>query len=139
MTLEDQPSDSLLAAMAKTWIPVENHAFIRRITTAIGVSHYEAVAGADKPHVIARRRDGRPALHIYYGYTNGFTCQDEIIRVAGSEVGCGPSSRTGTWYVEHPINQVRTSGERSRDVRREAGFCDCGMQLSLTGVCSSCD
>ena len=31
------------------------------------------------------------------------------------------------------------AGKRSGDVRREGRFCTCGMQLSLTGVCVSCD
>jgi hypothetical protein len=34
---------------------------------------------------------------------------------------------------------VRPGNARSADVRREAAFCDCGMQKSVTGVCSSCD
>ena len=118
---------------------VENHQFIRQITTAIGIAEYRTVEKADKPYVIARRRDGLPDLHIYYGYTNGFTSEHETVRIAGSGVGRSPSSRKGTWYVEHPTNRVRPGGARSHDVRREAGFCGCGMQLSLTGVCESCD
>jgi hypothetical protein len=123
MTTADQPSDSLLEAMAKARIPAENHEFIRRVTTAIGIAEYRAVV--------------RP----YYGYTNGFTSEHEIVRIAGSGAERARSSRKGTWYVEHPTNRVRLGGEgeRSRDIRREAGFCSCGMQLSLTGVCGNCD
>ena len=139
MTTTDHPSDSLLAAMAKARIPAENHEFIRRFTTAIGIAHYLAVVRPDKPYVIAARRDGLPDLHIYYGYTTGFTSEDEIVRVAGLGAGRAPSSRKGTWYVEHPTNQVRPAGERSRSVRREASYCECGMQLSLTGICGNCD
>ncbi|OBY29616.1 hypothetical protein [Mycolicibacter kumamotonensis] len=139
MYTADQHSDSLLAALAKAKIPSDNHEFIRKFTTAIGIAGYRTVEEADKPYVIASRRDGRPDLHIYYGYTNGFTSEDEIVRIAGSGVGRSPSSRKGTWYVEHPTNRVRAGSERSRDVRREAGFCACGMQLSLTGACASCD
>lgn len=135
----DQPSDSLLAALAKARIPAANHEFIQRFTAGVGIADYRAVVRPDKPYVIAKRRDSLPDLHIYYGYTNGFGSRDEIIRVAGNDAVSGPSSRKGTWYIEHPINQVRPGGERSRDVRREAGSCECGMQLSLTGVCASCD
>lgn len=139
MTTPAQPPDSLLAALAKARIPVENHEFIRRFTTAIGIAEFRAVDWSDKPYVVAKRRDGLPDLHIYYGYTTGFTSADEVARTAGDGAVCQPSSRKGTWYVEHPTNQVRPGGERSRSVRREAGFCSCGMQLSLTGTCGSCD
>jgi len=125
--------------MAKAKIPAENHEFIRRITTASGITEYRAVERADKPYVIATRRDGLPDLHIFSGYTTGFTSKDEIVRIAGSGAGCAPSPRSGTWYVKHPTHRVRPGGERARDVRREAGFCSCGMQLSLTGICSNCD
>jgi len=66
----------------------------------------------------------RPDLRIYYGYTNGFTSEHEIVRIAGSGAERARSSRKGTWYVEHPTNRVRLGGEgeRSRDIRREAGF-----------------
>lgn len=139
MTIQDQPPDSLLAALAKAKIPTDNHDFIRRFTATMGIAEYRAMPLAAKPYVIAKRLDGGPDLHIYWGYTTGFTSDDEVVWAAGSGVGRGPSSRKGTWYVEHPLTQVRPGSERSKDVRREAGFCDCGMQLSLTGVCSSCD
>lgn len=139
MTEQANSSDSLLAALAKARIPAENHEFIRQFTTAVGVTEFRAVESSDKPHVIAKRPDGLPDLHIYYGYTTGFTSASEGIRAVGDGATSRPSSRRGTWYVEHPTNQVRPSGERSGNVRREAGFCSCGMQLSLTGSCSSCD
>jgi hypothetical protein len=135
----DEASDSFLAALAKARIPAENHEFIRRITTAIGIAEFRTVEKVDKPYVVATRRDGLQDLHIYYGYTTGFTSGEEVVRTAGAGVGRGPSSRKGTWYVEHPTTRVRPGGERSGDVRRAAGFCDCGMQLSLTGICDSCD
>lgn len=139
MNTADQPTDSFVAALAKARIPVENHGFIRRFTTTIGIAEYRAVVGPDKPYVVATRRDGLPNLHIYYGYTDGFTSEDEIVEAAGAGAERAPSSGKGIWYVAHPINRVRHGGEGSRDVRREAGFCDCGMQLSLTGVCGNCD
>jgi hypothetical protein len=105
---------------------------------AVGITEYRAVVRADKPHVVAARRDGGRDLHIYYGYANGFDSQEEVVRFTGNAVG-KPSSRKGTWYVEHPVNRVSPTGERSRDVRRNGGQCACGMQLSLTGVCVSCD
>jgi hypothetical protein len=138
VTIADQTPDSLLAAMAKAHIPTANHQFIRLITTAVGITEYRAVVSVDKPYVIAKRRDGLPDLHIFHGYTTGFTTEQEIAGVASSGAGHGPGSRKGTWYVEHPDNRVRPSGRRSADVRREGSFCNCGMQLSVTGVCSNC-
>jgi hypothetical protein len=41
--------------------------------------------------------------------------------------------------VAHPTSRLRPGSKRSQDVRREAEFCACGMQKSLTGVCSNCD
>jgi hypothetical protein len=139
VTTTDQPPESLLAAMAKAHIPTENHPFIRRVAAAIGIAEYRAVASPDTPYIVAKRRDGLPDLHIYHGYTTGFVTEQEIAGVAGSGAGRGPSSRKGTWYVEHPENRVRLGGKRSGDVRREGRFCTCGMQLSLTGICVSCD
>lgn len=135
----DGPVDSLLGALSKTRIPVENHEFIREFTSAIGIAEFRVAERTDRPHVVATRTDGLPDLHIHYGYTNGFTSEDEIVLVAGSGVGRAPSSRKGTWYVEHPITRVRRGGDRTRDVRRAAGFCSCGMQLSVTGACDSCE
>ncbi len=125
--------------MAKARIPTENHQFIRDVTSAIGIAEFRAVVSPDKPYVLAKRRDGLPDLHIYHGYTTGFTTEQEIAGVTDSGAGRGPSSRKGTWYVEHPKNRVRLGGKRSGDVRREGSFCGCGMQLSLTGVCVNCD
>lgn len=139
MVKPPESSDSLLAALAKARVPVENHEFIRRFTNAIGVADLQVVDSSDKPHVIAKRRDGLPDLHIYYGYTTGFTSEAEAIGASGAGAVCRPSSRKGTWYVEHPTNRVRPGGERARNIQRKAGFCSCGMQLSLTGSCSSCD
>jgi hypothetical protein len=139
VTIADQTPDSLLAAMAKAHIPTANHQFIRLITAAVGITEYRAVVRVDKPYVIAKRGDGHPDLHIYHGYTTGFTTEQEVAGVTDSGAGYGPSSRKGTWYVEHPDNRVRPVGKRSADVRREGSFCTCGMQLSLTGVCVNCD
>ncbi|MGV0750671.1 hypothetical protein [Mycolicibacter minnesotensis] len=38
--------------------------------------------------------------------------------------------------ADHLLSQ---SVARSRDTRRTADFCPCGMELSLTGICGSCD
>ena len=135
----DEHRDSLPGALAKARVPARNHEFIRAFLQRIGIANLRAVVRDDKPYVIAKRSVGEPDLHIYYGYTTGFLSGDEIRAAAGPDAVGRPSSRKGTWYVEHPINQVRPAGEHSKSVRRQAGFCGCGMQLSLTGACDSCD
>ena len=139
VTTAEQPPDSLLAAMAKARIPADDHQFIRRVTAAIGIAEYRAVVSPDKPYIVAKRRDGLPDLHIYHSYTTGFVTEQEIAGIADRGAGRGPSSRMGTWYVEHTDSRVRLVGKRSGDVRREGMFHTCGMQLSLTGVCANCD
>jgi hypothetical protein len=137
MTAGDEASDSLTEALAQAQIPAENHEFIRQITNAVGIAEYRTVVTSGKSYIKAVRRDGHRNLHISYGYTNGFS-EEELIRIAGDATR-GPSSRKGTWYVEHPLTMVRPGSPRSLDKRREGAFCACGMQLSLTGACSNCD
>jgi hypothetical protein len=139
VTITEQPPESLLAAMAKTRIPTENHQFIRRVAAAIGIAEYRAIVSPDEPHAVAKRCDGLPDLHIFHGYTSGFSTEQEIAGVADNGAGRGPGTREGTWYVEHPTSRVRPASKRSADVRREGHFCSCGMQLSLTRVCANCD
>ena len=140
MSPANQPSDSLTEALAKARIPSENHEFILRFTNDIGIAEYRVVE-ASKTYIKATRRDGRPDLHIYWGYTNGFTSEEEIVGGAGDAAERKTSSRKGTWYVAHPETKVYDGSARTRSAstRREAGFCDCGMQLSWTGVCANCD
>lgn len=136
----DSLSISLDAALSAAGVPAANHDFIRAFTAAVGIDAYHYVNQSGKPYVVATRRDGLRPLHIYYGATNGFYSEEEVIRVAGSAVDRRESgSRKGTWCVEHPVNQSRPPGPRSKDVRREAAICACGMQRSVTGVCPSCD
>ncbi|MCA4725798.1 hypothetical protein [Mycolicibacterium fortuitum] len=131
---------SLAAALSAAGIPSANHDFIRMFTDAVGIDRYRYVDQAGKPYVVATRRDGLRDLYIYYGATNGFYSEDEVIRLAGDEADRRPSgSRKGTWCVEHPVNNSRPPGPQARNVRREGALCECGMQRSLTGVCGSCD
>lgn len=137
MTSERHAAESLTEALSRAAIPTENHSFIREITNAVGIVGYRTVKSSSKTYIRAQRRDGRPDLLIYWGYTNGFS-EEELIRIASGATR-GPNSRDGTWYVEHPLTRVHSGGERSRSKRREADFCDCGMQLSLTGACANCE
>jgi hypothetical protein len=140
MTTADEPPESLISALAKARIPADNHEFIQRMTDAIGIATYRAVAKPDKPYIKAKRLDGRRELHIYHGYTNGFASKDEIVAAMGTGAGCGLSTRKPTWFVKHPLTNVHPGGERSLSVGREADKCDtCHQLMPLTGVCDNCD
>lgn len=139
MTAVDDSTEALTSALAKARVPAANHDFIRRFTSAIGIARYQTMSvDTTKPYVLATRHDRLPPLHIHYGFTSGFVTEAEIVRAAGADVTRAPSSRKGTWYVAHPINQIRPRGDQVKDRRREAGFCSCGMQLSLAGNCDYC-
>jgi hypothetical protein len=133
-----EESDSLISALKKAGIPAGNHDFIRDMVNAVGIAEFRVVDESES-YVIAVRRDGRADLHIHWGYTTGFASEEEIIATVGPRFGRAPSSRKGFWYVEHALTKVGSGGERSKDVRREANFCSCGMQLSVSGICASCD
>jgi hypothetical protein len=131
---------SLTAALRAAGVPRDNDDFIRDLTATVGINSYRFVDQPTRPHVVATRRDGGLPLHIYYGSTNGFYSEEEVISIAGSAADRRASgSRRGTWCVEHPVNQNRPPGPRPRDIRREGAICECGMQRSVTGVCPSCD
>jgi hypothetical protein len=111
VTTHNHPSESLNAAVSAAGIPSANHDFIRMVTDAVGIDRYRYVDQADKPYVIATRRDGLRDLHIYYVATNGLYSEVEVIRIAGDGADRRPSgSRNGTWCVEHPVNQSLPPG-----------------------------
>lgn len=139
MSNEDA-SESLISALNQVRVPLGNHAFIRQIVDGVGIRSFRADVGASKPHVIATRSDGELDLHIYYGYTTRFASEEEVVRILGPEAKRSPSTHPkGTWWVLHPVNAVHDGGGRTKVQRREAGFCACGMQLSLAGSCEYCD
>ena len=130
-------TDSLIGALNKARIASENHGFIRWITECVGATRYVVNDTVDKPHVIATWGNGARNLHIYYGYTTGFASKEEIIELLGNRAE--PQHSKAGWWVPHPENRIYDGSERAKNKGREAGFCGCGMQLSLTGECSSCD
>lgn len=139
MSSEDQ-SDSLISALNKARIDSGNHDYIRRIVQGVGIDRCWANLDTSKPHVIAKRSDGARDLRIYFGYTVGFRDEEEIVRILGSGAHRDEAkSPKGTWWVAHPINAIYDGSERAKNRSREAAFCVCGMQLSLTGACDSCD
>ena len=127
----NSPSDSLIAALSQARIPAASHQFIRHITKAAGIDSYQFVDQAGKPYVIATRSNGLKDLHIYYGATNGFSSEDEVITIAGGDVGRGESSTPkGTWYVLHPVNDARVGGElaATSDVRQHSANAACSCR-----------
>lgn len=139
MSIPDE-TDSLISALHKAKIPAGNYAYIRRIVQGVGVDGCRANLEASQPHVVVKRSDGGRDLHICYGYTTGFPSREEIVGILGPGAPLHRAkSPKGTWWVEHPVNQIYDGSERARNRRREADFCGCGMQLSLSGGCDYCD
>ena len=68
-TAHEQQSDSLIAAIAEVGIPAENHEFIQRFTTAIGIAEYRPVVRSTKSYVLAKRRDGSLPTSTSIGVT----------------------------------------------------------------------
>ena len=134
---------SLLGALSEAGIASDNYAFVPRLMAAVGIFGYRAKK-VDEPYVIATRRDGLPDLRIYFGYTTGFTTEQEASRLAAAlGVEYGPSGKLkGKWYVGHPVNGglgPRMSSARPK--QRETGRCPrCGIyELSVAGTCPGCD
>ena len=84
MSNADDDADSLTSALSKAKFPLENHAFIQRITNAIGISKFRFVPASER-YIAATRSDGRGELRIYSGYTIRFL--DEGSPPRGG--GCG--------------------------------------------------
>jgi hypothetical protein len=138
----DTANDSLTSALSKARIPSANHAFIRKLTDAVGIAGYSVVE-ASQAYIAATRRDGLRELRIHSGYTIGFTTEEEARRVgAGADTIRRSYKLKSTWLVSHP--QHGDLGQRGKSAlasRREAAMCSkgCGYPLSLTGVCDHCD
>ncbi len=132
----------LTSALSKARIPAANHAFIRKLTDAVGIIGYRVVE-ASETYIAATRRDGLCELRIYSGYTIGFATEEEARRVgAGADTIRKSFKLRSTWLVSHP--QHGNLGLRAKSapvVRREATICPegCGYPLPLTGVCDHCD
>ena len=139
MSTADKEPDSLVSALNQVRIPTANHAFIQRITDAIGISGCHAVE-ASTPYVCAFRQEGAGELHIFSGYTRGLT-EAEATRVGVQADVVRQSTANKTWIVSHPEHgDLGSRSGPSRRGQREGAICDgCGEQLPLTGVCYNCD
>lgn len=106
---------TLSDALRAHQIPLENHAAIRRFTSALGITTFVGTS----TYIKAVRRDGGPGLHIAHGYTNGFRSRDEAVEASGT-ASVGVSARgTGQWLVIHPLNSCGTREDRA-DTRQSA-------------------
>lgn len=128
--------DSVEPALRALGFPVENDAFIRRFTDHFGMDDFKPMSS----YVKAVRGDGRKALEIHWGSTNGFASEAEVIAACG-DVSRGPSrDRPGTWRVDHPMqNPGRETGAqlRRRGGRETREVCpECFTERSVSGTCS---
>jgi hypothetical protein len=132
----------MASALSKARIPSANHAFIRKLTDAVGIAGYRVVE-ASEMYIAAERRDGLRELRIHSGYTIGFTTEEEARRVgAGADTIRKSYKLKSTWLVSHPQHgDLGQRGKNAPPSRREAAMCPkgCGIPLPLTGVCDQCD
>lgn len=135
-------ADSLTSALSKAKFPLANHAFIRQITDAVGISKFRLVPAAER-YIAATRRDGHGELRIYSGYTIRFLNEEEARRVgAGADTVRESYASGGGWLVSHPEHgDLERRSPRTVKKKREAEKCpsNCGYELSLTGKCPNCD
>lgn len=128
---------SLLDAMNRMRIPVANHAAITQLTESIGAQRYRLTSA----YIVAERPGSGPALHIAFGYTNGFASKEEASRATGGILEVWPSkARPKTWGVSHPENKTRTARQRARAKDQDRRTCpNCHLQMPRTGECDNCD
>lgn len=140
----NETTDSLIAALNAADITSDNHLFIRRLMDTIGISGYVTKNAQSEAYVLAARRDGLPDLRIYWGYTTGFTTEEEAA-LLGAALGTesGKSGKLkGKWYVGHPVNGgLGPRGRNASTKKREPDKCPrCRVYtLSVTGICPGCD
>ncbi len=138
-------TDSLIAALNAAGVKSDNHVFIQRLMSAVGIAAYEAKKQKTESYVIATRRDGLPNVRIYFGYTTGFTTAEEAARLAREfGVETGPSGKLkGKWFVGHPINGglgPRASTTRTKKPQQTVRCPKCSIwELSASGRCPDCD
>lgn len=125
---------TLSEALQSHAIPLENHAFIRKFTDAIGIAEYTLTTA----YIKARRRGPGPDLNIAYGWSNGFTSEEEARHAAGADARVWRSGRaTGLWGVSHPEHKIgHRGGGKSRPPVREYGTCStCFTRYAANGTC----
>lgn len=121
-------------------IPLENVPWIRASAHHIDFSDYYGTSG----YIKAVRAEPGPAMHIGYGWSEGFTSADEAINALGDLAPAGfepwPGTRTGMWGIWHPVNRGYDGSERrSRNERRRSTCDSCFIELPESGICSNCD
>jgi hypothetical protein len=137
-------TDSLIAALNTAGLRSDNHLFVQKLMSAVGISRYHPKKQKTESYVLATRRDGLPDLRIYFGYTTGFTTAAEAARLAKEfGVETGPSGKLkGKWFVGHPVNGgLGPRGGGTRTKKPEPVKCPrCGIwELLANGQCPDCD
>ena len=126
---------TLTQALTARGIPSDNRPLLERVVEKIGITRYEATVG----YLKAIRADGRPDLHIYYGYTGGFTSEEEVLDAAG-DVDRWFYEPRRLWSIAHPVHRTREGdSDRRRRTSRPVAVCpECFLTVPATGVCDDC-
>jgi hypothetical protein len=131
---DDRRFTSLQHALDVHRIPAENHHLITEFTQALGIEGYYGRTG----YIKAVRQDGKPALQIHSGYTNGFQSAEEANHpgIGGSPWKSGRGTKL--WGISHPSNRLRSGNKRSNQ-KRHFGHCPShGYELNARGECDAC-
>lgn len=118
----------------KARITSDNHAFIRRMVEAVGLT-FQAVTNAE-PH-FSPPAGTAGAICAFTGVARPRSPpRKKPPASVGQSPRLVPSSKLkGMWYVTHPENRVQTREKRTRKMQREAAFCvQCGEQKSFISV-----
>ncbi|GAA4513872.1 hypothetical protein [Brevibacterium yomogidense] len=133
---------SLADATQEFAIPHENDAVIREVTTHVGIAAYRPA----RTFITAERAGDGPDLHIAYGWTNGFTDEDEARSALGdlASEDAPPwqsESRIGLWGITHPVSSgYKSHSHETRTVERQRRICDtCFTEVPETRGCSNCE
>ncbi|WP_137845169.1 hypothetical protein [Microbacterium sp. 2FI] len=125
---------SLDAALRAKHIPLENHELIRRFTDAIGCESYYDRSS----YIKAVRADGGPNLLIAYGWSTGFTSEDEARSATRAEDCWQDKPHSTRWGVSHPVNKIGQGGQgaASRTEHRTYDTCpECFTEFAASGDC----
>jgi hypothetical protein len=128
---------SLDDALRSKDYPEENFEFIRQFTAHIGIEAYLETSG----YIKAIRRDGGEPLRIYYGGTNGFASEEEVLAACGHARHGMSQERPGLWRVDHPDAGPDNIGPSGRKVpQKDHGTCPvCFTKFTAAGTCACVD
>lgn len=142
----DSPSFAHWKTLAEAFrayrFPIENLAFAQRMMDEVGIDFYEAPPSQSR-YFKAIRMDGGAPLRVEYGFTSGFTSEQEASTVAEAAGNARPArSKEGAWYIPHPTNAIgkwygAADGGGNTNQSREGSCSACGYWNAVGSFCDA--